>query len=155
MPSTYLTLSGYEKLHTELEYLRNVKRQEIAAMLKDSNGVNENDCEPDPEFSMVKEQQGFIEGRIQDLEMLLSNPFIIEYQEPSDVVDIGSRVTIAEKGGEPVSYTIVGPVEAAPVRGLISFASPLGSALIGHSVGDEVLIRAPGGVYPVHIVAVS
>jgi transcription elongation factor GreA len=155
MPSTYLTIDGFQKLQSELEYLRKVKRQEIAAMLRDTNGGNENDGDPDPEYSIAKEKQGFIEGRIQDLEILLSNPIIIEQQEQNDVVDIGSKVMISENGKEPVSYTIVGPAEAAPVRGLISFASPLGSALIGHTVGDEVLIRAPGGVYPVHILDVS
>ncbi len=155
MPPTYLTSSGYEKLLGELEYLRNVKRQEIAALLRESNSGNENDGDTDPEFAMAKEQQAFIEGRIQDLEILLSNPIIIENQENGGVIEIGSKVMISENGDEPISYTIVGPVEAAPVRGLISFASPLGSALIGHKVGDDVLIRAPGGVYPVHILNVS
>ena len=155
MPSTYLTLSGYEKLQSELEHLRKVKRQEIAVLLRESNGGNENDGDPDPEFSIVKEQQAFIEGRIQELEALLSNPGIIDHYLHSDHVDIGSRVTISEHGGEPVSYTIVGPVEASPVRGLVSFASPLGKSLIGHTAGDEVVVTAPGGVYPVRILDVS
>ena len=155
MPPTYLTLSGYEKLKNELEYLRRVKREEVAALLRDSNGGNEIDGDTDPEFAMAKEQQAFIEGRIQDLESLLSNPIIIDNQNHGDMVEIGSKVTISENGDDPVSYTIVGPAEAAPVQGLISFASPLGSALLGHSVGDEVVVKAPVGVYPVHILEVS
>lgn len=155
MPSTYLTLAGFEKLQGELEYLRKVKREEIAALLRETNGGQEIDGDSDPEFAMVKQQQAFIEGRIQDLETLLSNPIIIDHQLDGDIVEIGSRVTISENGGEPVSYTIVGPAEASPTHGLISFASPLGSSLIGHSVGDEVAVKAPGGVYPVHILEIS
>ena len=155
MPSTYLTIDGFQKLQSELEYLRKVKRQEIAGLLRESNGGNENDGDTDPEFAMAKEKQAFIEGRIQDLEVLLSNPFIIDHHETSDVVEIGSRVTISENSGEPIIYTIVGPAEAAPIRGLISFVSPMGNSLLGHSAGDEVIVKAPGGVYPVRIVDVS
>lgn len=155
MPSTYLTLSGFEKLQSELEYLRKVKREEIAALLRESNGGQEIDGDSDPEFDMAKQQQAFIEGRIQDLETLLSNPFIIDQEMHGEIVEIGSRVTISENGGIPVSYTIVGPVEASPVHGLISFASPLGSSLIGHSAGDEVVVKAPGGIYPIHILEVT
>lgn len=155
MPPTYLTLSGFQKLQSELDYLRKVKRQEIAALLRDSNGGYEIDGDSDPEFEMAKQQQAFIEGRIQDLETLLSNPIIIDQGMHGEIIDIGSRVTISENGGTPVTYTIVGPVEASPAHGLISFASPLGNSLIGHSAGDEVVVKAPGGVYPVHILDVS
>ncbi|UCE00861.1 MAG: transcription elongation factor GreA [Chloroflexota bacterium] len=154
MPSSYLTLSGYKKLLSELEYLRTIKRPEIAALLRDSVGNNEIDGDIDPDFVMAKDQQAFIEGRIQELETLLSDPDIIDYHQHSNIVEIGSRVTISELGNEPVSYTIVGPVEAAPEKGLISFASPLGSALIGRSVGDEVVIKSPGGIYTVSLLEV-
>jgi transcription elongation factor GreA len=150
MPTTYLTSSGFEKLLVELEYLRKVKRPEIAALRRESNGSNENDGDTDPEFAMAKNQQAFIEGRIQELEILLSNPEI-----NGDIVDIGSRVTISEIDGSSVSYTIVGPAEASPANGLISFASPLGDSLIGHLAGDEVIVKAPGGVYQVRIIEVS
>lgn len=155
MPTTYLTSSGFEKLLVELEYLRKVKRPEIAALRRESNGSNENDGDTDPEFAMAKNQQAFIEGRIQELEILLSNPEIIDQHQHGDIVDIGSRVTISEIDGSSVSYTIVGPAEASPANGLISFASPLGHSLIGHHVGDEVIVKAPGGVYQVRIIEVS
>ena len=155
MSTTYLTSSGYEKFQTELEYLRKVKRSEIAALLRDTNDSDQSDGDSDPEFDMAKHQQAFIEGRIQDLESLLSNPIIIVHQLRSEIVEIGSKVTISENSGEPASYTIVGPAEASPTQGLISFASPLGSSLIGHSAGDQVIVRAPGGVYPVRILEVS
>jgi transcription elongation factor GreA len=142
-----LTLSGFEKLKGELEYLRRVKREEISALLRESNGSNEIDGDVDPEFVMAKHQQAFIEGRIQELETLLSNPGIIEDFIHGDIVDIGSTVKISENRGEPAIYTIVGPVEASPARGLFSFASPLGSSSIGHSAGDEVIVKSPGGIY--------
>lgn len=154
MPSTYLTLSGFERLNGELEYLRSVKRQEIAYYLSDSNGGNDSDGEISPEFALARQEQAFIEGRILELESLLSNPDIIDNHLHGETVDIGSRVTITENSEDPVSYTIVGPAEASPVHGLISFASPLGSALIGHRSGDDIIVNAPGGIYQVHIIGV-
>ncbi|MBK5107415.1 MAG: GreA/GreB family elongation factor [Anaerolineales bacterium] len=155
MPSTHLTLSGYEKLHGELDYLRRTKRQEITALLRDSIGGFEIDGDNDPEFELAKDQQAFIEGRIRELETLLSDPDIIDNHLHGETVDIGSRVLITENNEGPLSYTIVGPVEASPVHGLISYASPLGSALIGHRSGDDVIVNAPGGVYQVHIIEVT
>ena len=155
MPSSYLTITGIEKLQTELDYLRKVKRPEIANLLRESNRSYEFDGDGDPEFSMLKDQQAFIEGRIQELENVLSDPIIIEKFHHSEFVEIGSQVTISENEEGPVDYTIVGPAEAAPVHGLISFLSPLGSALLGHHVGDEVMVRSPGGIYTVKILHIS
>ena len=155
MPSAYLTLSGIEKLQNELEYLRRVKRPEIAGLLRDTNSWDQSDGDSDPEFDMAKHQQAFIEGRIQEIEILLSNPSIIDEYLHGDIVEIGSKVTISENGGESVTYTIVGPVEASPSKGLISFASPFGKSLLGRSKGDEVTIKAPGGEYQVRIIEVS
>jgi transcription elongation factor GreA len=155
MPSTYITLSGLEKLRSELEYLRNVKRPEIASYLHDSNGGDDFDGDTSPELDLARQQQAFIEGRILELEILLSDPNIIDNHIHSETVDIGSRVTISEGNEDPVSYTIVGPVEAAPVHGLISFASPLGHALMGHRAGDDVLVNSPGGIYQVRIINVE
>lgn len=155
MPSTYITLSGLEKLRSELEYLRNVKRPEIASYLHDSNGGDDFDGDTSPELDLARQQQAFIEGRILELEILLSDPNIIDNHIHGETVDIGSRVTISEGNEEPVSYTIVGPVEAAPVHGLISFASPLGHALMGHRAGDDVLVNSPGGIYQVRIINVE
>lgn len=155
MPSTYVTLSGLEKLRSELEYLRKVKRPEIASYLHDSNGGDDFDGDTSPELDLARQQQAFIEGRILELEILLSDPKLIDDHVHGETVDIGSRVTISEGKEEPVSYTIVGPVEASPVHGLISFASPLGHALMGHRSGDDVVVNSPGGVYQVHIINVE
>lgn len=155
MPSTYLTKSGLENLLNELEFLRKVKRKEIADLLRDSNGGDEFDGDMEPEYAMARNEQAFIEGRILELETLLSNPIIIDECTHGDIVDVGSKVTISEEGSEPVGYTIVGPAEASPISGLISYASPLGRSLIGHCSGDEVVVRAPGGMYRVRILEVS
>jgi transcription elongation factor GreA len=104
---------------------------------------------------MAKHQQAFIEGRIQELEVLLSNPGIIDDFSHGDFIEIGSKVTVSENGEEPVTYMIVGPVEASPSKGLISFISPFGNSLLGHTAGDEVIINAPGGMYQVRILEVS
>jgi transcription elongation factor GreA len=155
MPSTYLTKSGFERLFGELEFLKRVKRQEIAYSLRESNGGNDTDGDISPEYSLAREKQAFIEGRILELETLLSDPDIIDNRLHGDSVDIGSRVTISENNEKPVTYTIVGPVEASPAHGLISFASPLGNALIGRRSGEDVVVNSPGGIYQVHIIEVK
>ena len=155
MPSTYLTLPGFVKLQDELNFLRMVKRQEITALLRDTAGGDDFDGDANTEFDVVKQQQAFIEGRILELELLLSNPDIIDHHLHSNNVEIGSRVTISENEENLETYTIVGPVEASPVQGLISYMSPLGSALIGHLPGDDVVVRAPGGIYMVKILEVD
>jgi transcription elongation factor GreA len=155
MPSSYLTVSGIDKLQTELDYLRNVKRLEIANLLRESNGSYEFEGDGDPEFAMLKDQQAFIEGRILELENLLSDPVIIDKFHHSEIVELGTQLTISENEEAPADYLIVGPVEADPVHGLISFLSPLGSALLGHHVGDEVMVSSPGGIYTVKILHIS
>ena len=91
MPSAYLTLSGIEKLQNELEHLRKVKRPEIARLLRDTNAWDQSDGDSDPEFDMAKHQQAFIEGRIQEIEILLSNPSIIDEYLHGDIVEIHLR----------------------------------------------------------------
>lgn len=153
MGPTYLTPEGLERLRKELEYLRTVKRKEVAerlrAALEEGGDLIEN-----AEYEAAKNEQAFIEGRIQELEHLLANAKIIEDRH-TGVVDLGSRVTVQEEDGTESVYTIVGPMEASPREGLISNESPLGKALLGHKVGDEVEIDAPGGKFKVRIVRVE
>ncbi len=153
MGPTYLTPEGLERLRKELEYLRTVKRKEVAerlrAALEEGGELIEN-----AEYEAAKNEQAFIEGRIQELEHLLANAQIIE-EHHTGVVDLGSRVTVEEEDGSRSVYTIVGPMEAAPREGLISNESPLGKALLGHKVGDEVEIKAPGGAFKVRIVHIE
>ncbi len=153
METTYLTPEGYKKLQEELEYLRTVKRQEVAdrlrAALEEGGDLIEN-----AEYEAAKNEQAFVEGRIQELERLLATAKVIE-DLPRDTVDLGSKVTVEEEDGTVTTYTIVGHAEAAPQEGLISNESPLGKALMGHKVGDEVEIQAPGGSFKVRIVRIE
>lgn len=153
MRPTYLTPEGLEKLRAELEYLRTVKRREVAERLRraleEGGELIEN-----AEYEAAKNEQAFVEGRIQELEQLLANAQII-HERHTDVVDLGSKVTVEEEDGTQSVYTIVGAAEASPREGLISNESPLGKALLGHKVGDEVVIRAPGGAFKVRIVKVE
>lgn len=151
----YLTREGYEKLSQELEYLRTVKRQEVAQRLHDA--LDGEELIENAEYEAAKNEQAFIEGRIQELEILLASARIIEdEQRLPGIVQIGTKVTIQEDGFEPETYRIVGPVEADPSAGKISNESPLGKALMEHKVGDVVSVRLQdGSSYQVRILKVE
>ncbi|MEW6716919.1 MAG: transcription elongation factor GreA [Chloroflexota bacterium] len=147
--TTFLTREGLERLQEELKYLRTIKRQEIAKRLHEAADVGE--LTENAEFEAAKNEQAFTEGRIQELEILLANAQIIENARKSDVVQLGSIVTIQEDGQKAEKYTIVGPTEASPREGRISHLSPLGQALMNHRVGETVEVKAPDGKFSVHI----
>ena len=150
MPSSYLTREGFEKSELELEFLRKVKRKEVAQRLQDA--MEDGELIENAEYEAAKNEQAFTEGRIKELELLLANAHIIEDGENENgLVTVGSHVTICEEDGEPETYKIVGPVEANPRERRISNESPIGRALINHRVGDKVKIEAPGGAYTVEI----
>ncbi len=153
MPPSFLTRQGYQKLQEELEYLRTVKRLEVANRLHEA--MEGGELIEDAEYEAAKNEQAFVEGRIQELEMLLANARIIEETGKKDVVQVAARVTIQEEDSEPESYIIVGPAEANPREGKISNESPLGRALIDHRAGDKVRVDAPGGSFVVRILKVE
>jgi len=152
--TTFLTSEGLSKLEEELEYLRTVRRQAVAqrlrAVLEEEQDILEN-----AEYEDAKNEQAFVEGRILTLETILKNVVIIEEGGPADRVGIGSRVTVAEEKEEPETYHIVGYAEADPKMGRISNQSPLGQALLGHRVGDEVIVNAPEGILRFRIIAIE
>jgi transcription elongation factor GreA len=140
----YLTAEGAARLKAELERLKSNERQEIARRLRAA--VQMGDLSENADYHKAKEDQGFLEGRIQELEYLLKNAVIIEKNEAQlDIVDIGVHVTIQEGDDEPETYHLVGVKESDPRNGRISNESPIGSALIGHRVGDIVIVTTPGG----------
>jgi transcription elongation factor GreA len=154
MPPSFLTRQGYEKLQEELEYLRTIKRQEVALRLHEAvEDGGDLGVDLDAEYEAAKNEQAFVEGRIQELEILLANARVIEDSGKMDVVQVGAKVTIQEldNGAEPEMYTIVGPAEANPREGRISNESPLGRALIDHRAGDVVRVDAPGGSFTVRV----
>jgi len=151
--TTFLTPEGLKKLEEELEYFRTVRRQEVAQRLRAV--LEEQDILENAEYEDAKNEQAFVEGRILTLEEILKNVAIIEEGGPTDRVGIGNRVTVAEEDGEPETYHIVGSVEADPKRGRVSNQSPLGRALLGHRVGDEVIVNVPDGVLRFRITAIQ
>ncbi|MBN1147463.1 MAG: transcription elongation factor GreA [Anaerolineales bacterium] len=153
MPSSYLTRNGYQKLQEELDYLRTVKRQEVANRLHEA--MEGGELIEDAEYEAAKNEQAFVEGRIQELEILLANARVVEETGKRDVVQIAAKVTIQEDEGEPEIYTIVGAAEANPREGRISNESPLGRALMEHRAGDQVRVDAPDGSFIVRILKVE
>ena len=112
MPSSYLTREGYEKLQKELEYLRTEKRNEVAIRLREA--LEDGELIENAELEAAKNEQSFVEGRIKELEILLSNAHIIEKINHSDAIQVGSKVIVQEEGLDPEEYTIVGAAEADP-----------------------------------------
>jgi len=155
MPSTFLTKEGFEKLQDELDYLRTSKRQEVADRLHEA--MEGGELIENAEYEAAKNEQAFVEGRIQELEMLLATARVIEdnKRKKIDTIQVGATVTIQEDGFEEESYTIVGAAEANPREGKISNESPMGKVLLGHRVGDEVQVETPDGSYKVRIVKIG
>ncbi len=150
MPPSFLTREGYLKLQEELEHLRTVRRQEVAQRLHEA--MEGGELIEDAEYEAAKNEQAFVEGRIQELEMLLANARVIEETNHAELVTLGATVTIQEEGAEPEVYTIVGPAEANPRNGRISNELPLGKALIDRRPGEVVRVDAPGGSFTVRII---
>ncbi|MFN2465484.1 MAG: transcription elongation factor GreA [Candidatus Dormibacteria bacterium] len=148
-----ITKKGLEKLQAELDELLSVKRPEVADRIKTAKEFG--DISENAEYEDAKNDQGWIEGRIMTLEKMIRNAEIIK--EPSrkaaDGVQLGSKVKVKDEFGE-TSYTIVGPVEADPTKGLISLESPVGKALMGHGKGDKVKVTTPGGTSVVTILSI-
>src|SRR5512143_2902199 len=145
MPVSYLTREGYQKLQGELDYLRTTKRQEVASRLHEA--MEGGELIEDAEYEAAKNEQAFVEGRIQELEILLANARVIEETGIREIIQVGAKVTIQEDANPPEKYTIVGPAEANPRNGRISNESPLGRALMDHRAGDKVRVDAPGGSF--------
>ncbi|HEY84748.1 MAG TPA: transcription elongation factor GreA [Chloroflexi bacterium] len=140
----YLTPEGQKKLVEELQYLTSVKRVEVAAAIQSAK--EEGDLSENAAYDEAKAAQGFMEGRIQTLQALLQEAVIIEPKQNSDVVALGSKVTVVEEDDDdPETYTIVGSAEADPMEEKISNESPIGGALLNHKVGDVVAVQTPGG----------
>jgi transcription elongation factor GreA len=137
----YLTPEGRAQIEAELEHLRTVRRQEIAALI--GAAAEDGDLSENAAYDHAKEEQALLEGRIAQLEQYLRNAVLIETQS-GGAIGLGAKVTIVDDGEEE-TYTIVGPLEAAPNRGRISNESPLGRALLNHKAGDEVTVETPAG----------
>lgn len=140
----YLTADGATKLRTELVQLKGPERDSIARRLRDA--IQMGDLSENADYHKAKEDQAFLEGRIQELEYILNNAQIIEDPGPRDVVRVGVSVRVQEDDFEPEVFQMVGIKEADPKKGKISNESPIGRALMDHRVGDVVQADTPGGL---------
>lgn len=147
----FLTAEGAAELREELDDLINVKRPQLAERLRDA--ISQGDLSENADYSDAKEQQAFLEGRIQYLENLLRSAVIIDGNDAGAPleVQVGTEVTIQAEGEPEETYRIVGAAEANPRNGKISNESPIGAALLGHRKGDLVRVQTPGGEWTVKI----
>lgn len=141
-----LTSDGLRKLEEELENLKVVRRAEVAVKIKEARA--QGDLSENAEYDAAKEEQAEIESRIVVIEKMLRNVEVIEESDLNqNKINLGNTIKLYDvEFEEEVVYTLVGSAEADPQQGRISNESPLGIALIGHEVGDEVDVDAPDGV---------
>ncbi len=139
---TYLTPEGAAKLKAELAELTGPRREELAQRLR--SAIQMGDLSENADYHKAKEDQAFLEGRIQEIEAVLRTAIIVE-KTRSDIVTVGSRVTVQEDNYDPETYYMVGAKEADPRKSKISNESPIGRALMEHKVGDVVEAEAPDG----------
>ncbi|HEV8601330.1 MAG TPA: transcription elongation factor GreA [Patescibacteria group bacterium] len=137
-----LTAEGLKKLQDELRVLKEERRKEVIERIQEA--VAHGDLSENADYAQAKEEQAFIEGRIQELEEMVKNAEIIQHNGSHNMVSIGSTVTLKINGKEVV-YTIVGANEANPAAGKISNESLVGRALLGAKNGDKVPVEAPSG----------
>lgn len=143
---SYLTRAGEKRFRDELEHLKTTVRRQLSERL--SFAIQQGDLSENADYHKAKEDQSFLEGRINELEHILKEVIIIEdlHRHP-DIISIGSTITVMFDGeDEEETYWLVGPAEANPNEGLISFESPLGEALMHHRTGERVEIVLPNGL---------
>lgn len=140
----FLTSHGIEKLKQELDWLKGPVREKLAKRLK--SAIEMGDLSENAEYISAKEEQGFIEGRILELEETLKHAKVIENNGlKAEVVQIGSHVIVKEEGFSEETFYIVGSKETDPKNGRISYESPIGKSLLNHRIGDIVRVETPGG----------
>jgi transcription elongation factor GreA len=149
----HITPEGLEAVRRELEELTTVRRPSIVSKIKAARELG--DLSENFEYHAAKNEQGMMEARIKELEAVIKNHVIIETKAATGVVSMGSTVRFTEGDGDEEAYRIVGPAEADPKAGRVSYESALGKALIGRRVGEEVEISTPGAKYSVRIVAIE
>lgn len=155
MKETPLTKDGLTKLEEELDLLRTVRRPEAARRIQEAKDLAS--TQNNPEYEEAKNEQAFVEGRILTLEQLIQTAILIDEEEAHRAthVQLGSTVTVIDQKGEREQFNIVGSMEANPKEGRISNESPVGRALLGKSVGDEVVVKVPAGDLHLKIVNIG
>ena len=149
-----ITPEGLAEVRRELDHLVSVRRPDIVARIKAAR--EHGDLSENFEYHSARNEQSFIETRILELEAIVKNHVLIQGVRAADRVELASKVTLVEEGAPEETYRIVGPAEADPGAGRVSYASAMGKALLGHRVGDEVDVHTPTGAsYTVRIVSIE
>jgi len=150
-----VTAEGLRQLEEELDYLKGEKRKEIAEKIKVARSYG--DLSENSEYDDAKNEQAILEARIVTIEATLKNAVVIDEESiNNEHIHIGSRVKIENINmGREAEYKIVGSNETNPAKGKISDESPVGRALLGHSVGDVVEVETPNGVFGFKVLEIS
>ena len=153
--ATKYTVEGYKELVDELNYLRGEKTEEVKKALAFARSLG--DLSENSEYDAAKDEQGQVAARISELEELIREAVIIDESEMDEkVVNLGSTILLYdEQFGEEVEYAIVSTNEADAINGKISDRSPIGAAMIGKTIGDEVEVETPGGVLRFRVLRVE
>jgi len=147
-----LTQEGLKKLQDELRVLKEERRKEVIERIQEA--VAHGDLSENADYAQAKEEQAFIEGRIQEIEDMIKNAQIISHSANHNLVSIGSTVTV-KAGGRQAKYTIVGSNEANPAAGKISNESLVGRALLGSKTGDKIPVTTPAGSMEYEVLAIE
>jgi transcription elongation factor GreA len=147
-----LTEDGLKKLHEELKVLKEERRKEVIERIQEA--ISHGDLSENADYAQAKEEQAFIEGRIQEIEEMLKHAEIISHNRNLNFVSVGSTVHLKANGKE-VSYTIVGSNEANPSAGKISNESLVGKSLLGAKVGQKVNVQTSVGTIEYEVVTIS
>ncbi|MCW1929768.1 MAG: transcription elongation factor GreA [Candidatus Kerfeldbacteria bacterium] len=149
----FVTGDGLKKMQDELDELKTTKRKEIAERIADAKELG--DLSENAEYIEAKEEQGFVESRILELEQMLKNVEVIAHKKNTKVVQIGSTVEVKNTSTKAkTSYTIVGSSEADPASFKISNESPFGEGFLNKEVGDKVNVKTPTGEVPFEIISI-
>lgn len=154
--ATLVTKEGLDKLKEELDYLKNTKRKEVAARIKEA--ISYGDLSENSEYEEAKNEQAFVEGRILELEEKVKHAKIITERHQTKVVQLGVTVhlkNLGKSGSETEVYTIVGSTESDPFSGKISNESPVGSALLDKKKGDKIKVTVPAGLVEYEITKID
>jgi transcription elongation factor GreA len=149
--TTYISKDGLDKLRMELDEMLAVRRPEVAQRIHDAK--EHGDLSENAEYEDAKNEQAFVEGRIQALESMIKNATLIDENTSTDHVQIGSTVKVTGDDGDE-TFMIVGSAEAKPSDGRISNESPVGRALLGRKKGDKVVVQVPAGDFAYKILEI-
>jgi len=150
-----LTEEGYEKLEDELDFLENEKRREVAKRIKVAREFG--DISENSEYDDAKNEQAFVEGRIKEIKNMLTNAKVVKDEDITDKkVNLGTKVMLHDlDNDEKINYTLVGSAEADPLNHKISNESPIGKAILGHVIGDQVTVETPSGEVEYEIMSIK